>query len=213
MNKKVIILLSDGLDSPVASYQMMKKGFMPVFVTFITTNQYATQMEKKVLTIVHQLIKDFTLPAKLYFIPHNNNLTQIISTCPRKLTCILCKRLMYRIALALGSREGTNIIITGDILGEQASQTLSNLRAYSDLFKGSIKLSPLIGLNKLDIIHRNKDIGVYDIASQKLQSCLNYPQYPETHAKLKEVEDAEKKLDLKRIISKSLETSKKIEIQ
>lgn len=210
MKKKAIILLSDGLDSPVAAYLMMKKGFLPVFITFLTTQVHSKQMVKKVINIVKKLSRFSDYTIKLLFIPHTDNLKQIIKICPRKLTCILCKRLMFRIAKEIGIKEETNLIVTGDILGEQASQTLANLYSYNDIFKGFIKISPLIGLNKLKIVNINKKIGVYDISSKKIQSCQNFPQYPETNAKLLEIEKAEKKLKLKKMIADTLENVKTI---
>jgi thiamine biosynthesis protein ThiI len=204
MKKKAIILLSDGLDSPVAAYLMMKKGFLPVFITFLTTQVYSKQMKEKVVNIVKKLSRFSDNETKLVFIPHTYNLKQIIKNCPRKLTCILCKRLMYRIAEEIGKKESTNLIVTGDILGEQASQTLANLYSYNDLFNGFIKLSPLIGLNKLNIVNLNKQIGVYEVSSEKIQSCQNFPQYPETNAKLSEIKKAEKNLDLNKLVSVSL---------
>jgi len=210
MKKKAIILLSDGLDSPVAAYLMMKKGFLPVFITFLTSQVDRKQMKEKVINIVKKLSKFSDNAIKLFFIPHTDNLKQIIKNCPRKLTCILCKRLMYRIAKEIGENEEINQIVTGDILGEQASQTLANLYSYNDIFKGFIKLCPLIGLNKLNIININKKIGVYEISSKKIQSCQSFPQYPETNAKLSEIEKAEKNLNLNKLILVSLENKKSL---
>jgi thiamine biosynthesis protein ThiI len=208
MEKKALLLLSDGLDSPVAAYLMIKKGFFPIYITFLTTKAHRDQMEKKTYSIAQKLSIFSEKPVKHYFIPHSTNLHQIILKCPRKLTCILCKRLMFRIVEEIGKKEGINLIITGDILGEQASQTLSNLYSYNDLFHRFIKITPLIGLNKLEIINKNKEIGLYDICSKKIDSCQNYPQYPETNAKIREIINAEKRLNLKDMISKSLENMK-----
>jgi thiamine biosynthesis protein ThiI len=208
MTKKVISLMSDGIDSPVAAYLMMKKGFVPVFLTFITTEAQHKQMENKIQKIVERL-KNFTShQLKLYLIPHTTTLSRIIKKCPRKLTCILCKRLMYRIAMKIGDKEGTNVVLTGDILGEQASQTLSNLHSYHSLFEGYIKISPLIGMNKLDVTKINKEIGVYEICSQKLQSCQFFPQYPETNAKKPEINHAETLIDVNELIKASLDKAK-----
>jgi thiamine biosynthesis protein ThiI len=204
MSNKIISLLSDGIDSPVAAYLMMKKGFVPIFLTFITTEAQREEMKAKIRKIVHRLKTFSAHKIKLYFIPHTDTLTQIIRTAPRKLTCVLCKRIMYRIAMRIGEKEGTNIIMTGDILGEQASQTLSNLQSYHSLFEKYIKLSPLIGLNKMDVTRINKEIGVYEICSKKLQSCQFFPQYPETNTKIPELTHAENLMDLDNLIKVAL---------
>ncbi|MFO7796865.1 MAG: hypothetical protein ACQERB_09665 [Promethearchaeati archaeon] len=208
MNKRIISLLSDGFDSPVASYLMIKMGFTPIFVSFITTSKLDMEMMRKIKKIVKKLSDYTNDQLKLFIIPHTSNLEIFKTKCPRKLTCILCKRLMFRIAFKVAKMEGTNLILTGDILGEQASQTLSNLYSYNEIFTNFIKLSPLIGLNKQQIINLNKKIGLYDISSYKIQSCQYFPQYPETNAKEKEIENTEKLLNLSQLISNSLENVK-----
>jgi thiamine biosynthesis protein ThiI len=115
--------------------------------------------------------------------------------------------MMLRIACYLADKEQTKLILTGDILGEQASQTLSNLYSYNEILKNYIKLMPLIGLNKLDVININKNIGLYRISSNKINSCQYYPQYPETNVKKKEIKRAENKLNLSQILENSLKNA------
>lgn len=208
MNKKLVSLLSDGFDSPVAAYLMMKRGFKPIFLTFITTNQQNKEMITKIEKILKKLSNFADQELKLYLISHTSNLEIFKTKCSRKLTCILCKRVMLRIAAKLAAEEETNIILTGDILGEQASQTLSNLYSYNNVLDKNIKLTPLIGLNKLDIINLNKKIGLYQICSDKISSCNYYPQYPETNVKKNDIKRAEKKLNLSKMIKKSIEKAK-----
>jgi len=212
MTRKIISLLSDGIDSPVAAYLMMKKGFVPVFLTFITTDFQQEQMENKIHDITQRLKKFSNEDLKIYIVPFTANLAQIIKNCPRKLTCILCKRLMYRIAIQIADKEGTNFILTGDILGEQASQTLSNLRSYQSIFRNHIKISPLIGLNKMDVTEINKEIGVFEICAEKLESCHFYPQYPETNVKLSELQHAEELLNWDNLVDITIESAKIIKI-
>ncbi|TFF98622.1 MAG: hypothetical protein EU547_00880 [Promethearchaeota archaeon] len=208
----IITLLSDGIDSPVASYLMMKKGFIPIFLTFITTKSQERQMKKKIRSIVKKLKKFSKNKLKIYFIPFTNTLEHLIEKCPRKLTCILCKRLMYRISIRIGVKEQTNLILTGDILGEQASQTLSNLDSFHSIFKDHIKISPLIGMNKLDVININKEIGLFQVCSQKLHSCQYYPQYPETNSKITEIIHAETLINLDILILNAINKAKIEEI-
>ena len=116
-------------------------------------------MKKKVLKIVQILKKYSTARFKLYFVKHDPNLELFKVSCERKLTCILCKRFMIRVAKQIGINENTNLIVTGDILGEQASQTLDNLYAYNDLLTDFLIIRPLIGWNKIDVIELNKEKG------------------------------------------------------
>jgi len=203
--KKFISLISGGLDSPVASYLMIKKKFTPIFLSFLTSDDMEKSMRTKVIQIIQLLSKFTNNKIKLYLINHNPNLEVFKNKCERKLTCVLCKRLMIRIAKELGNIEGTNIIVTGDILGEQASQTLDNLYAYNDLLEGFMILRPLIGRDKLEIIKINEKIGLYEVTSQSSAGCQYNPQYPETHAKLKEVNREELRINYDDLIKKSIE--------
>ncbi|TFG28489.1 MAG: hypothetical protein EU532_05180 [Promethearchaeota archaeon] len=209
--KKFISLLSGGLDSPVAAYLMIKKEFKPIFLSFLTSDDEDHSLKNKIITIIQKL-SDFTdFNVKSYFIDHDPNLDLFVQCCERKLTCILCKRLMIRIAKYIAKIENTNIIVTGDILGEQASQTLSNLYGYNDLAKDFIILRPLIGFNKLDVIQLNEKIGLYQVCAQKSASCLYNPQYPETHAKISEILKAESKFDPNHLITSSLKNAEILE--
>ncbi len=207
MLKKFVSLLSGGLDSPIAAYLMIKKGLKPIFVTFLTSDDETQSMKNKVTNIVQYLV-DFTkTKAKLYVINHDPNLDVFKENCERKLTCILCKRLMIRIDKNIGRYEGTNIIVTGDILGEQASQTLDNLYSYNNILEDFIILRPLIGRNKLDVIKLNEKIGLYNITSKSSAGCKYNPQYPETHAKIPELISAEANIEIINLIKGSLDNS------
>jgi thiamine biosynthesis protein ThiI len=207
LNKKVISLLSDGFDSPVAAYLMMKQGFLPVFLTFLTTVQEEADMREKIGNVLNKLSKFSQTELKAYLIPYTSNLEIFKNRCSRKLTCILCKRMMLRVACQIADKETTRLILTGDILGEQASQTLSNLYSYNAILKNYIKLMPLIGLNKMDVININKIIGLYSISSNKINSCQYYPQYPETNVKKKEIKRAENKINLSQILENTLKSA------
>jgi len=202
--RKFISLLSGGLDSPIAAYAMIKRGFTPIFLSFLTSDDYEESMKKKVKEIV-KILSTFTDDKlKIYFINHDNNLEGFKQNCDRKLTCILCKRLMLRIAKQLGKIEDVNIIVTGDILGEQASQTLDNLYSYNDVIRDTIMLRPLIGCDKQEVININKQIGLYNTTSIASAGCNFNPQYPETHAKLFEVENSESKVNITKLVENSI---------
>jgi len=205
--KKFISLLSGGLDSPVASYLMMKKEFKPIYLSFLTSDDENNTMKNKIIRIVKHLSNFSNSNTKLYLINHDPNLELFKDCCERKLTCILCKRLMIRIAQEIGKKENTNIIVTGDILGEQASQTISNLFAYNNLIKDFIIVRPLIGCDKLDVIKLNESIGLYDICSQSSAGCQFNPQYPETNAKSFEVRNEELKIKIQDLIKSSLKNT------
>ena len=209
--RKFISLLSGGLDSPIAAYVMIKRGFTPTFLTFLTSDDYEDSLKKKVINIVKILTTFTDNKLKIYFINHDNNLEGFKQSCDRKLTCVLCKRLMLRIAKQLGKLEGTNIIVTGDILGEQASQTLDNLYSYNNLIQDFFLLRPLIGCDKQEVININKQIGLYNTSSESSAGCQFNPQYPETHAKLVEVEDSELKVKISELVESSISSAEILE--
>jgi len=204
---KFISLLSGGLDSPIAAYLMIKRGFTPTFLSFLTSDDYKDSMKKKVIKIVKILSKFTNDDLQIYFIYHDSNLDTFKEFCDRKLTCVLCKRLMLRIAKKLGELIQTNIIVTGDILGEQASQTLDNLYAYNNIISGCVMLRPLIGCDKQEVIDLNKQIGTYETSSEPSAGCNFNPQYPETHAKLYEVLNSEKKVNIEELITESIKNA------
>jgi thiamine biosynthesis protein ThiI len=203
--KKIVSLISGGFDSPIATYLMIQQNFLPVCVSFITNYEYVDNFKKKILKIAEVLsnsLGDQNL--KVYLIEHNSNLKIFKEKCERKLTCILCKRFMIRIAMKIGELEGTNLIVTGDILGEQASQTLDNIYSYQSVLENHSIIRPLIGFDKLDVMKISKKIGLYEICSEKSDSCVHFPVYPETHAKLSAIKAAEKNLPLDSLIKDTL---------
>jgi len=207
-----ISLLSGGLDSPISIYLMIKRGLKPICLSFLTSDDPSHSMKKKVIEILRILTRLTDYKLKVYFINHDFNLSNFQQKCERKLTCILCKRLMLRIAKEIGKKESTNLIVTGDILGEQASQTLDNLYAYNDVIQDYIILRPLIGFNKEDVINIGKKLGLYEIISQKSASCQFNPQYPETHAKMREIISAESKINYDFLIQKALNDAEMLDI-
>ena len=194
-----ISLLSGGLDSPISVYLMIKRGLKPICLSFLTSDDKSHSMKKKVVKIL-RILTQFTE----YFINHDFNLSHFQQNCERKLTCVLCKRLMLRLARVIGEKESTNLIVTGDILGEQASQTLDNLFSYNDIIKDFIILRPLIAYDKNEVINAIRELGLYDLISQSSASCLFNPQYPETHAKTKEVEYSETNINIPKLVDEAL---------
>ncbi|TFG03489.1 MAG: hypothetical protein EU542_02085 [Promethearchaeota archaeon] len=206
---KFISLFSGGFDSPLAAALMIRRKFVPIFLTFLTSDDKMDSMRNKVITIIKRLKVLTNYPFKVYIIDYDDILNILVNNCERKLTCILCKRLMLRIARNIGSKENTNIIVTGDILGEQASQTLDNLYSYDEMAKDFIILRPLIGYDKNEVIGIIRELDLYEIISQSSAACTFNPQYPETHAKLKEVIASENQIDINKLVENAI---KKAEI-
>ena len=132
-----VTLLSTGLDSPVATYLMLKQGFNAYTLSFLNGDKSGYKNRDKILVMGHKLVDMTSQHLKMHFVDYDKYLDQFITNCERKFTCLLCKRLMIRMAVSLAQQYGAKFIINGDILGEQASQTLDNLFVVNEI-NGSI---------------------------------------------------------------------------
>ena len=189
---KVISLLSSGIDSPVASWKMMKRGAVVIGLHFSGRPQTAQTSEYLVDDIAHVLEKVGGM-ARVYIVPLGNYQREIALSCPQDLRIILYRRLMFRVAQAVAGLEGAKALVTGESLGQVASQTLDNIAATNAVVSIPV-LRPLIGTDKQEIIDKAKEIGTLEISEQSAQDCctLFMPKSPQTHAKIKDCEQAEK---------------------
>ncbi len=187
IKQSFVSLLSGGLDSPVACALMVKLGFIPIFLTFSTSRKNSLIFKRKITAIIKKICINYEKSTQLYYVEFDQFLGYVSSVCQRKLTCLMCKRTMIRIAKEIGKIENTRYIVTGDILGEQASQTLDNLFSYNSLIDDFVLIRPLIGFNKDEVVKLNKNFGLYQLCSQKIGECRFNPQYPETHARMDEI--------------------------
>jgi thiamine biosynthesis protein ThiI len=205
MNTKVLCLVSGGIDSPVACYMMIKRGF-DVAILHLSNWPYSDKKNiAKVETLAGMLKKYYGKPLKLYIAGHGGNQTEIMRNCDRHLTCVLCRRFMYRTAEQIATKEGYQAIVTGEAIGQVASQTLKNLRAISSAVKIPI-LRPLIGLDKEEIMNLARKIGTYETSISPGLCCTAVPSKPATAAGPERVARQEEKLNIDMMMKKTLET-------
>jgi len=206
---KAICLLSGGIDSPVACWLAMKRGcpITPLYFDIAPfTDEAATT---KALDVARKLFEwSIGFPRKIYVVPHGKNLETFLNESPRKLTCILCKRMMYRIAERIAETEKAEGIITGESIGEQASQTLHNLRVLSEAATKYPVHRPLLGFNKLETEKSAKKIGTFKISTRKAEGCSAAPKKPATKARLEVVKEAEEELNIEGMIEESVREAK-----
>jgi len=201
---KVVCLLSGGIDSPVAVWLMAQKNLAPICVYFDnspfadeTTQQRAVEAAKRVRRhIAHSI--------KMYTVPHGADLADILRKCPRNLTCVLCRRMMYRVAEKIALKERAEAIVTGEIIGEHASQTLRNLHVETEALSCVTVLRPLAGMNKTEVENLARKIGTFDASTKPASCCTGPPPQPRTRARLEEVLKAEGKLDINSMIERDL---------
>jgi len=208
---KAICLLSGGIDSPVACWLAMKRGcpITPLYFDIAPfTDEAATA---KALDVTQKLFEwSIGFPRKIYVVPHGKNLETFVNESQRKLTCILCKRMMYRIAERIAEIENAEGIITGESIGEQASQTLHNLRVLDEAATKYPVHRPLLGFNKLETEKLAKKIGTFEISTRKTQGCSAVPKRPATKARLEIVKKAEEELDIEGMIEESVREAKTV---
>ncbi len=185
---QAISLISGGIDSPVSSFLMMKRGIKIIFVHFVIDQSSVPKVKK----IVQSLTR-FQNQSKLYLVPLEKIHKEIFKEGKEKLRCLLCKRAMIEIAEEIAKKEKIKTIITGENIGQVASQTLENLNVITNKTNLLI-LRPLSGLDKLEIISLAKKIGTFELSILKENSCPIVPKHPETKGHLKEVEEDEKNI-------------------
>jgi len=202
---KAVCLVSGGIDSPVAAWLIIRKGCTPIFVYYDNYPFSDETTKQRALDTIKKLADSLTgKQAKIYLIPHGEDLTDILRNCPRRLTCILCRRMMYRVAEKVAKKEGAEAIVTGEIIGEHASQTLRNLQVENTVVKDICVLRPLIGLSKVEVEHLARKIGTFEVSTRPGLCCSAPPPQPRTRAKLEEIERAEEKLDFENMIKRDL---------
>jgi thiamine biosynthesis protein ThiI len=191
---KVVSLLSSGIDSPVASFRMMTRGCRVVFVHFHSfpytekSSYYnAIALAKKLTIYQHQ--------SRIYLVPLAEIQQAIISTAPAKLRLILYRRMMFRLAEIIARREKAKALVTGESVGQVASQTLENIAATSEVVSMPV-LRPLIGMDKEVIVEQARELDTFTTSTEPYDDCCSYlvPKNPETRAKLDQVHQAEEKI-------------------
>lgn len=187
----VVGLLSSGIDSPVALWRIARRGAQCIGVHFSGRPQTSDASEFLVDDIAHVLEKTGCI-ARVYVVPFGDCQREIALSAPPELRVILYRRLMFRVAERIARYEHAKALVTGESLGQVASQTLDNIRATNDAVTLPV-FRPLIGSDKLEIIAQSQRLGTFPISSQDAPDCctLFMPRNPETHANLTKVREAE----------------------
>ncbi len=204
---KVACLLSGGIDSPVAAYRMIKRGCQSSFIHFSGRPLVSRASEEKARDLVRILTRS-QYDSRLYVVPFGEIQREIVLTAPAPFRVVLYRRMMVRIAEELARKEQCWALVTGDSLGQVASQTPQNLCAIEDAAEFPI-LRPLIGMDKREIIDEAKRIGTYDISIEPDQDCckLFVPPHPSTKTRIDDVLKIERMLDVSSLVKRGLENA------
>lgn len=202
-NIKGIALISGGIDSPVAAYLMLKKGMDVVLLHFDNRPFTDNRTMAKTSRLVERLDELAGRKLKFISVPHGENQLAFSRNCKRNLECVLCRRMMLRVGERVATVENADCIITGESLGQVASQTLKNIRVESEAVRIPV-LRPLIGLDKIDIERIAKGIGTFQISISPSLCCTIVPRKPATCATIAHVKEEEGKIDIDALVSRSL---------
>ena len=206
----VVTLLSGGIDSPVAAHRLMKRGCRVIFVHFHSAPFQDGTSRAKAADLVECLTR-FQFRSRLYLVPFGEAQRAVVSSAPAPLRVVLYRRLMARIAAEIAQSEGAKALVTGESLGQVASQTLDNLAVIEEAVRIPI-LRPLIGSDKEEIVQQARALGSYDISILPDQDCcsLFVPRHPATFCNLEEIQRAESGLRLAELVQRA---TKQMEIQ
>ena len=197
----VAALLSGGIDSPVAAWRMMKRGCRVVFVHFHSVPYLPATSQEKARALVRALT-EWQYASRLVLVPFGEIQREIVLTVPPPARVVVYRRMMVRIAEAIGRHHGALALATGESLGQVASQTLSNI-ARIDEVAGLPILRPLIGFDKLEITAEARRLGTFEISIEPDADCctLFVPRHPATRMSEDEIHAAEARLDVARLVA------------
>jgi thiamine biosynthesis protein ThiI len=204
---RVMALLSGGIDSPVAAWRIVRRGCRTDFVHFHSYPILSATSQEKARELVRVLTRS-QLKSRLFLVPFGPIQQQIVVSVPPALRVVVYRRMMLRIAEVLAKQTGALALVTGDAVGQVASQTIDNLATVGSVASLPL-LRPLIGMDKEEITADAQRIGTYGISIVPDEDCctLFTPRYPTTGASLVDVEAAERALDVAGLVATAVEAA------
>ncbi len=202
---RVVVLLSGGIDSPVAASRLLKRGCLVTFVHFHSMPFLDGSSREKAIDLA-RLLTRYQYESRLYLVPFGEIQREVVAGAPSPLRVVLYRRLMGRIAEGIARTERAKALVTGESLGQVASQTLDNLAVIEEAVSLPV-LRPLIGSDKEEIVQQARRLGSYDISVQPDQDCCRFfmPRHPATFSTLEEVRAAEERLPVDALVRMGLE--------
>ena len=212
-NGKGLILMSGGIDSPVAAFMMAKRGMSIEAVHFHSYPYTSQRAQKKVEDLV-RVLAGYMGTVRMHVINLLPIQEQIVQNCPEDETTLLVRRFMMRIAEQIALKNNDMMLITGEDLGQVASQTAEALVVTDAVVKMPV-MRPLIAMDKVDIMDKAREIGTYDISIQPYEDCCTVflPKHPVTKPKLARIEQSESALDVKALVDAAVASEEVIDIR
>ena len=198
------LLISGGIDSPVAGFMMARRGISLCGIHFVSPPYTSERAELKVVSLMEQ-VSHYAGHMELFIVPFTKIQTEIGRLCPEDLFTVIMRRFMMKIATILGKKMDCQALVTGESVGQVASQTLPAI-VCTDAAAGLPVLRPLIGMDKDEIIAVSRRIETFDISIQPYEDCCTIftPRHPRTRPKLEKVLEAEEALDADALIEEAI---------
>ena len=205
MNGSTMLMLSGGIDSPVAGYMMAKRG-VEVSCVYYHSHPYTSERAKDKVKDLAKILAQYTEKINLYIVPFTDIQMEIINKCREDELTIIMRRFMMRIACRLADKYGINSVSTGESIGQVASQTMDGL-IVSDNCADRPAFRPLIAMDKTDIMEIARKIGTYETSILPYEDCCTIfvPKHPKTNPKLDAIMKEEEKLNVDELVQKSIE--------
>ncbi|HKS59973.1 MAG TPA: hypothetical protein VJS68_04270 [Thermoplasmata archaeon] len=194
-----VMLMSGGIDSPVGLYLMLRQGHEMVAVHMDNRPFTDDSPLEKVTDHIGQLSARFGRKVPLYVLPHGETQVTLMRNTDRHVGCVLCRRFMWRSAERIAQREGASFLVTGEALGQVASQTLSNMRSATCAVQLPI-VRPLVGFDKHEIETIAKSIDTYGVSTRPGVCCQAVPPHPATRSNLVQILNEEQRIDVDSIV-------------
>ena len=211
-NGKACLLLSGGIDSPVAGFMIAKRGVELCCVHYHSFPYTSERAREKVLELAREL-SEYCGKMRVHVVPFTEIQLKIHELCPENFTTLIMRRYMMRIAERLARADGAQALITGESVGQVASQTMEAL-GCTDEVVGMPVFRPLIGMDKSEIIERAEKIGTFETSSLPYEDCCTVftPKHPATHPRVELVRKAEQALDSEALIEAAIAGTEVIEV-
>ena len=201
---KAALLVSGGIDSPVAGWMMAKRGVELIAIHFASPPYTSQRAEQKVHSLLRQVAK-YSGRIMLFVVPFTEIQEEIRRNCPEEFFTLIMRRFMMRISQRVADQVKAKALVTGENLGQVASQTMEALRVTEDVVDLPV-LRPLIGMDKEEIVRLSRKIGTFDTSILPYEDCCTVftPRHPRTKPNLDEVREAEAVLDIEGLIDRAM---------
>ena len=202
---KAALLLSGGIDSPVAGWLMAKRGVNLISINFFSY-PYTSQRAKEKVMELNRILEEYAGKIPMYIVPFTEIQMEIKDKCPESQLTIIMRRFMNRIAQRIAEQNEASVLVTGESLGQVASQTMQSMVVTSEVATMPI-LRPLVGLDKQEIINYARKIGTFDTSILPYEDCCTVfvPKAPDIKPKLERIIESESKLDVEELVNRAVE--------